>query len=428
MRDVDIVYLYEHAARELDVACAVTAHLRKDHGLRVEIVHWPHGFAEAVGHIRPRMVVLPFCYSERSYINLLHFWYKVMFFNLTWEQLFYKGNQKAKTPRGDFAINHVVHHAWSDPYVDFLKDQGVPDDHILSNGQPAYTLYDEPYRNYFASRDVLAARYGMDTRKRWVFFPENYNWAFYSEATLARFIADGQSPEDVQEMREFCNRSLDEVLRWCRASVAEGKIELIVRPRPSTTTDEFRAVIVRVLSEFPDGFHILQGESVREWILASDVVVSSHSTSLIEASIAGKRILILEPYPILDLLKADWQAYVPRVKTEQEFLNICRDPVKGPVDDSLENWARYSFMSKGDAIRNLSNYLAKLVRGEIARPPYYLKRDFLSPAKRFLPVRLWALYRHYSERNRPVSPEYVKDVLSPIEMQNRIGKWERILT
>jgi len=427
MRDVDIVYLYEHAARELDVACAVTARLRKDYGLRVEIIHWPHGFADAVGRIRPRLVVLPFCYTERSYVNLLHFWYKVIFFNLTWEQLFYKGNEKAKTPHGDFAINHVVHHAWSTPYVDFLEDQGVPGDHILSNGQPAYTLYDEPYRNYFASRDTLARRYGLDSRKRWVFFPENYNWAFYSKNTLERFVADGQSPVDIQEMREFCNRSLAEVLQWCRASVVNGKIELILRPRPSTTSGEFSAVVDNILTEIPEGLHILQGESVREWILASDIVVSSHSTSLIEGSIAGKRAAILEPYPMLDLLKADWHAYVPRVKSKQEFLALCEDPTRSFREDPLENWARHSLMSKGDAIQNLSAYLDKLVRGEVVCPPYYLKRDFLTPAKRLLPIKLWRLYRHYTERNRQVSAGYIKDVLSATEMQNLMNRWERIL-
>jgi hypothetical protein len=192
MRDVDIVYLYEHASRELDVACAVTARLRREHGASVEIMHWPQDFAAAVATIRPRLVVLPFCYSERSYTNLLHFWYKVIFFNLTWEQLLYPGNQKAKTPRGEFAVKHVVHHAWSDAYAELLRVQGISEDRILCNGQPAYKLYDEPYRRYFPAREQLARRYALDTEKRWVFFPENYNWAFYSDAMLTRFLADGQ--------------------------------------------------------------------------------------------------------------------------------------------------------------------------------------------------------------------------------------------
>ncbi len=41
MLDIDVVYLYENVAREMDVACAVTALLRQRHGVSVRIVQWP---------------------------------------------------------------------------------------------------------------------------------------------------------------------------------------------------------------------------------------------------------------------------------------------------------------------------------------------------------------------------------------------------
>jgi hypothetical protein len=165
VREVDVVYLYEHAARELDVACAVTARLRAA-GIRVEIVHWPTGFPHAVTQIRPRLVVLPFCYTEDSYEALLAYWRESIFFNLTWEQLFYSGNQQAKTPRGEFARRHVFHHAWSEMYQSFLMDAGLAGKNIFLNGQPAYTLYDEPYRGYFPSRVELAERLRLDLLPR----------------------------------------------------------------------------------------------------------------------------------------------------------------------------------------------------------------------------------------------------------------------
>ena len=84
-------------------------------------------------------------------------------------------------------------------------------------------------------------------------------------------------------------------------------------------------------------------------------------------------------------------------------------------------------MANGDPINNLAVYLAKLIRGEVARPPYYLKRGFLTTAKRVLPKRWWALHRQREGRSRPISPIYVKDVLSPAEMNERIARWEAIL-
>ncbi|MEZ0394854.1 MAG: hypothetical protein ABWK53_00260 [Anaerolineales bacterium] len=430
MQTVDIVYFYEHAARELDVACAVTAGLRQ-RGLRVEILHWPTGFPGAVTRLRPRLIALPFCYSEQSYEALLAYWREAMFFNLTWEQLFYAGNRSAKTPRGEFALRHVIHHAWSKEYAMFLQTEGIPTQSIFLNGQPAYALYDEPYRHYFASRADLAARYDLDLTRRWVFFPENYNWAFYSQATLEQFIAKGQSPEDVRSMREFCISSLKVVLKWCARAAREENIELILRPRPSTPRAEFEAFARQVLRDIPSHFHILQAESVREWILASDVVISSHSTSLIEAALAGKKVYILEPLPIPAALHVEWHDLVTRIRTDKDFLKICEGADLGD-EQSLAEWARKTFMSQGDAIHRLVDYLADLALGKIEAPPP-ASRQAAVPSLRWIPPAwLWSLYRRGKQFFRfpgthGIEPEFVKDFFPRHDVETRISQWANVI-
>lgn len=431
MQTVDIVYFYEHAARELDVACAVTAGLRQ-RGLCVEIIHWPTGFPRAVTRISPRVVALPFCYTEQSYEALLAYWREAVFFNLTWEQLFYVGNRSAKTPRGEFSTRHVIHHAWSREYAAFLQRNGIPEQFVFLNGQPAYTLYDEPYRHYFASRDELATRYGLDSTRRWVFFPENYNWAFYSQTTLDQFIAKGQSSEDVRLMREFCDSSLKTVLRWCAEAAQKENIELILRPRPSTPRAEFDAFVRQVLPEIPAHLHIIQQESVREWILASEVVVSSHSTSLIEAALAGKKVYMLEPFPIPAVLHVDWHDLVARIRTEENFLKICTIPDLGD-EHPLAKWARETFMSQGDAIRRLVDYLADLAQGKIETPPPALRRVAVPSLGWVPPAWLWATYRRMKQlfrfpAARGIEPEYVKDVLPRNELETKILQWANVMT
>ena len=430
MRNVDIVFLYEHAARELDVSCAIAAGLRQK-GLDVEVMHWPTGFPKAVLRLRPKVVVLPFCYTEQSYDALLAYWRTSTFFNITWEQLFYLGNQKAKTPRGQFATQHVIHHAWSKLYESFLKENDIISEYIFLNGQPAYAMYDAPYRDYFPSRQELADQYGLNSSRRWVFFPENYNWAFYSERMLKQFIESGQSLEDVKAMQEFCDLSLKEVLAWC-TRVTQENIELIVRPRPSTTKDEFETFAWRILPEIPEHLHIIQNESIREWILASDVVVSSYSTSLIEAAVAGKPVYILEPLPIPVSLHVDWHDLLPHVKTEQAFQQVCTGEQK-EVDDRLSKWARQSLMGQGDAICNLIDFLESLTRGEMTTPPPP-SREVATPTLNIIPPAwLWSMYRRLKQSLRYIAsgglePEYVKDVVSPHMIENIISKWARLLT
>ena len=87
---------------------------------------------------------------------------------------------------------------------------------------------------------------------------------------------------------EFARRSLETVAPWCVALARSGRGELIIRPRPATPLAEFSATLERVAGGLPDRhLHVIKDESVREWIFASQVVVSSYSTTLIEAAIAG---------------------------------------------------------------------------------------------------------------------------------------------
>ena len=433
MQVVDIVFLYEHAARELDVACAVSARLQEEHNLSVEIVHWPTGIPTAVTRIRPRLVVLPSCYTERNLDAVLAYWREAIFFNLTWEQLFYLGNRKAKTPRGKFALEHVIHHAWSEDYVAFLLKSGIEGKNIYLNGHPAYTLYDEPYRRYFSGRSDLAERNGLDPSRRWIFFPENYNWAFYSEKTLKYFVEHGQLADDVAAMRNYCDRSLRTVIQWF-AEVAESEnLEVILRPRPATTLDEFHKVVQEVLPVIPSHLHINQSESVREWIQASDLVMSSHSTSMIEAAIAGKAVFMVEPYPIPSPLNVDWLRLLPHIQTRDEFLRVCMNEKQDQVDTRLAHWARTTLMGRGDSIRNITGQLISLLTKKLDAPPFP-SREVATPSIRWIPPAwMWSIYRRGKQwlryaKTGGLEPEYVKDVKNPEEVQAMIERWGQLLS
>ncbi|MBE0670195.1 MAG: hypothetical protein IH588_06390, partial [Anaerolineales bacterium] len=422
--------LYEHTARELDVACAVAAILEKDYHLSVEIVQWPTGFPGVVTKIRPRLVILPFCYFDQSYRMMLAYWRKSIFLNLTWEQLFYLGNQKAKMPRGDFPLKHVLHHSWSDEYADFLVKAGIPREHIFVNGHLAYALYDEPYRQYFSSRKDLADRYHLDPLLQWIFFPENYNWAFYSAATVQKFIENGQSPDDVKVMQDYCTQSLREVLIWCDVAAREGQVEIILRPRPSTSIEDFLAFVKSVLSKTSVRFHIIQQESVREWILASDIVVSSHSTSLIEAAIAGKYVSMVVPFSVPSQLHVGWHDFLPQIHTQNEFIQLVR--LNKLKNHALEHWARSTMMKTGDAIYDLAMYLVKLLHNEIEIPPSLPQKNVIFWFKVIPPAWIWAFYRRLKLFLRhPASggmdPEYAKDYVPRSGIRARIQKWTQLL-
>jgi len=434
MEKIDVIYLYEHVARELDVACAVKCIVEQRYGIRIELVHWPSGLPRAFSRFRPRVVALTHCYSAGDYQSTLLEWRNSVFFNLAWEQLLCPATRNQKMPSDEFARKHVIHQAWSDFFANDLLDQGIPGQNIFINGHPAYMLYEEPYRQYFMQRLDLASQYHLDENRKWIFFPENFAWAFLSDKQVQTdWLQRGTSRDEANTMIRFARASLEEIMKWCVEMASDSSVELIIRPRPATPLDDFRVAAQQIIGVIPERMHFIKEESIREWIMASDVVISSYSTSLIEAALAGKSAYLLEPYPIPKFLHSDWHDYITHLKTPGECTEACLNGFMISDNDQLASWARTTMQPRGDAIWNLAEFLAKICRGEI-QPPSLPNRKTVTKTGRFrLPK--WALYeyrriRHQKLRRNAavrILPVHENDHLSPIEIEQRTDKWKHLL-
>ncbi|MDL1894958.1 hypothetical protein FBQ82_01665 [Anaerolineae bacterium CFX7] len=431
MQNIDLLLFYEHVTRELDVACLVKHFVETRHGLTVKIAHQYHGVAYALAHWTPRLVAIPFCYSDSArHYPFMYDWRRATYFNMAWEELLYPGNREAKMPRGIFETKHVLHHAWSAEYAALIQARGVLPEHIFINGNPTYTLYDAPYRFLFDDRATLAKRYGLDPRKRWIFFPENYNWAFYKEWRFNALEHEGLERQTMDRMKLFSRDSFRQAIEWCGARAARGDVEIILRPRPTTSLVEFQEAVAALCPALPANLHLNKEASVREWILASDVVLSSYSTSLIEAAVAGKPAYMLEPYPLPDALSANWHAHVPRINTLAEFERACLDTT--PFENRLAAWARRTMMAHGDSISNLADHLAQLLQGNAKRPAIPARHTLVNPSVN----RLHSFMRFEKRRIRgraqrltphPPTTVYEKDVVSSNEIEERVARWAKLL-
>jgi hypothetical protein len=65
-------------------------------------------------------------------------------------------------------------------------DNGAAPDNLYLTGNPVMKFYEHPYRNYFQSRERLAKKHGLDPKRKWVLFPENYIFAFFPTTTWNR--------------------------------------------------------------------------------------------------------------------------------------------------------------------------------------------------------------------------------------------------
>ena len=355
---VDVLWFVEHVARELDAACAVAQHLTARHGRSIEIASLVWGVGSVLRRFQPRVVALPYCYGAGDFgtRRVLPVWPGAVYVNLAFEQINQRINRDFKAPRDPFARSHVLHHAWGAFYAACLREHGVPPAHIAINGNPSYTLYRPPYRAFYPTREALARRHGLDPAKRWVFLPEHYAAAFFSDGLLRDYVRRGYTAEQADGYRRFAAASFHEAVRWWYAAAGEG-IEVIIRPRPATPLARFlRACRAAAGGGPPRGLHVLKAGTVKEWILASDQVASSYSTTLIEAAVAGKPVAMVVPVALPDFLDADWYRHVPQFTLRGEFLEWVRRGPAEPHGQTLKLWAE-QMMGNGDAIAGLADLL-----------------------------------------------------------------------
>lgn len=435
MEDIDVIYLYEHVARELDVASAVKCIAEQHFGIRIELAHFPSGLYRAFSQFRPRIVVLSHCYSAKNFSKIFLEWRKSLFFNLSWEQLLSEATRKEKAPDDEFARNHVINHAWSNSFANFLQDHGVAKNNIFINGQPAYMLYKEPYRRYFKQRLTLANNHNLNMNRRWIFFPENFWRAFHTDKIFDMLESQWFDRERAYTMKRFARQTMEATMKWCATIANHSDIELIIRPRPATPLNEFKGAVQQIIGATPNRMHFIKEDSVREWIMASDIVISSYSTSLIEAAIAGRSAHMLEPYPIPEFLQVDWHNYITRIKTLDEFERVCTNCHTIADNSQLANWAHTEMLAHGDAIWNLADFLAKLCQGEVRHPPFPSRKIVTRPGRLRLPK--WALFEYRRIRHKKVRRNMAADFLPAMhendhlnqtEIEERTNKWKRVLS
>lgn len=416
MSRVEVLWYVEHVARELDIACAVRHLARREHG--VEVMPWsikldPFG---SLAYPDVRVVALPWFSKPRHpiFLRAQERWPGAKFACLQFEQVFQKINEVAKAPATGFAQTHVAWSSWGDFNVDYLREHGVAETNITVNGNPSYGLYLDPYRSYFATRQEMALRYGLDPAKRWVLFPENYGAAFYIPEKLERMKQQGIAADEVDAFPRFASESLASACRWL-ADLAGAGVAVVLRPRPYTRLEQFMERVTAAVGKLPEGLHVIQAGSAREWILAADVVASSYSTTLIEAAVAGKPIVMARPLPFPAFVEAEWYPLVASAGSSEEFVRLC---LHGGDPSSLAEWARAEMLSQGDPIRNLSDWLSGLVTPGATSVGAFSR---LRTRARF-EVRRWGRAMKGRERDVPETERF-----GPEEVERRTARWAEVL-
>jgi surface carbohydrate biosynthesis protein len=438
MRNIDILFFIEHVDRELDVAACLVERLERRFAIHAEVRNFYSDMRFCLRRYNPAIVVTPFFYylDHHPMKDYVAAWPKATFFNMAWEQILYKVHTNVKIPKDRFAKTNVRHVCWTERYRKLLVEQGTDPDHLVLTGNPVMKFYDEPYRGYFKSRKHLAQDYGLDPNRKWILFPENYRWAFLSQSQLNAVARQDADPDELSEAAAYCRRSLTTLFAWLVDLSGPNAPLVILRPRPATALEELETFGRRATNADLPNLRIIKAESAREWVMAADHVISSYSTTLIEAALAGKSVHVYSPEPFPEGLQDEWYEFVPMLKDRQSFVSTLQSPADPSSGERLAQWARRCLLPAGDPIQLLSDAIARLHsdlalthRRDIPDHKRLRNGQVVIERARKLLQRQHAFHRMRHRLDDSyvfTSRKHEKDVFGADDVANRASRWHDV--
>ena len=320
-KKVDVIFWVEHKDRELESYKEVAKILKEKYNLNSLIIsNFFHSYYLWI--YKPKLVIWNNLTDNKGWPDgFIWNLYKdqITYVSHRWEQLLSPINYKFKAPRNNFEKEKVKLFVWNDEFKDYLVSYGVNKNNIFIIGNIANSiLFDmRDKKEYF--RDILSKKFNLDKNKKWLFLPMNYNWAFFVDEMIYRRINSGYDENIAWEYREYAKKSLKEFILFINELTKKYNYEIIVRPHPSITEDDYLRVFDDILGFLPKGVILNKSYSIREWIIASDIIGSSWSTSVWDAYQIGKKVFYFTPFQRPKWLDTFWMNKVPNIKNIKEF-------------------------------------------------------------------------------------------------------------
>jgi surface carbohydrate biosynthesis protein len=323
IQEVDFLIIYEHKVRELENMCLIKYELER-RGYTVVIKHIED--EEALEAVKPiyhaKVVMTMACYQNASLE-----WHTKDFvsfdkvIDMQWENIVYPKDERAGVFKNYTGIGReVVRVSWGAANKKRLLESAHMDPkNIKVVGHVGMDFLRDELKGYYLGREELFAQYGLPTDKKVLLFAS----PFYADNLSEEYIAGmcKKHGEDWRDYYDFMMRSEKEILQWMEKLCHErNDILLIYRPHPGHIGKHMSEVAARC-----DNFKVISERSVKQWIIASDIVYTGNSSTIVEAFFAGKMCYLLFPYEVTDGFELKLVSAGKKIKTYEQFVHTIQE-------------------------------------------------------------------------------------------------------
>lgn len=369
LKELDFLMIYEHKVRELENLCLLKYELER-RGYTVKIIHIED--EDKCNAVKPvyhaKVVVLMACYRNatlewhtRDYVTFD----KVI--DMQWENIVYPKDEKAEGVFKNYSGigREVVRVSWGDANRRrLLETAHMNPRNIKVVGHVGMDFLRDELKGYYLSREELFKQYNLPVDKKVLLFAS----PFYADNLSEKYIEDmcSRFGQDWREYYAFMMKSEKVILEWMEQLCKSREDVLVIyRPHPGHIGKHMSEVAERC-----SNFKVISEKSIKQWILASDIVYTGNSSTIVEAFFAKKMCHLLFPFPVtegfeLQLISAgkkitDYEQFYQTVLEENGEFPISREAINDIyiIDEQEPSYVKFANMAE-EVIRNPEYSLTK---------------------------------------------------------------------
>lgn len=348
----EVLILIEHVARELESAVLVKYFMEKK-GYSVIIDSIKFHKESKVLKYNPDIVIVPWAYSNKEvdlFRSFLRENKKVIILNMHHEQLSNEGSDSFIIPQED--AKEILHLSWGSNFSEKLLQNGCDEKTIIQVGNPRLDFYKNKLIKISKSKSELAINNGLDETKKWILFIANS----FHLLTPNQIKINLDKGVDIEDQIEASIKNREEFLKYVDKYLSENDdVEFIYRPHPSFAhIDENREEIVSLEKKYKN-FKCISKNSIRDWIINSELSISFHSTSVIECCISGNEFYLMRKFYLKE--NKDYKFFRDYEYTIKNY-NDFKLAIEG---NTMFNYNKFKNDIKDDIDLNIDIFSAKLI-------------------------------------------------------------------
>ncbi len=297
MKKVDFLFIYEVKARELENICLLRYELER-RGYTVAFINTWNYLNKKVPKISAKVVLSFALYNDAVYkfINLYSKKIKKLI-NMQWEQIGTVSDDRME--HSHFIVSgracNASHICWGEMTRDRLHMQaGIEDRKLFLTGHITLDFFRKELIGYYKTREELLKEFQIPRSKKVCLFISSFSYVDLPDQMISntKTIDLGFALEDFVKVSVSSQK---EILNWITIILEkDSETVFIYRPHPAEANNQRLSELAKQYNNF----YVISEFSVKQWIIACDVLYTWYSTALAEIYASGKGCHILRPLPI----------------------------------------------------------------------------------------------------------------------------------